>query len=254
MKFYTYYLCDPSSGDPRYVGCTFNPNNRIWLHWCLGVNGGKQKRLYAWKEELKSAGKEMELRIFFESEIEREAREMEKRAIAALSREYDILNSSGIEKCFMGRKGLLIRKDFPAIRKKHTLQEIGDMLGTSRQRVQQIEVEFQKHSEYSSDKSLALIKELIKSFRAIKLSDRLLTFKANYRGYRMGNSESGSKTTNVGVDLGPELFEGFTVACDQRRLGRSTQLRWLVDRLMRGEIPWGPPEPQAREQEAERGT
>ena len=43
-------------------------------------------------------------------------------------------------------------------------------------------------------------------------------------------------------------------ACQARRLTMSVQGSWLIERLLRGEIPWGPPEPQAREQEAERGT
>jgi len=60
-------------------------------------------------------------------------------------------------------------------------------------------------------------------------------------------AEQPNESGYIGVTLTAEQLAQYDEGCKRRDIPKSAQARWLIERLLRGEIPWGPLEPQAQE-------
>ncbi len=87
MKYYVYYLVDPATGSPRYVGSTCKPQYRLAAHRCAAKKG--HKPFHDWFNAVKPI-----LLVKCVVQDKRTALSMEARLAASLRRtKHDIFNS-----------------------------------------------------------------------------------------------------------------------------------------------------------------
>lgn len=83
-----YKLVDPRTGEPKYVGATTDPNNRMNTH----MNQPTNDEMGEWVGELKEEGMKPIMQEIVEVP-EGQIREEESRVLNELGEEYDLLNS-----------------------------------------------------------------------------------------------------------------------------------------------------------------
>lgn len=79
---YVYHICDPISGEVRYVGKSADPEKRLYQHYMSCQN----QPLTDWLNSLRNAGTPAVLRIVFESELWNVAEDHERGWISRLAR------------------------------------------------------------------------------------------------------------------------------------------------------------------------
>lgn len=85
---YVYTLNDPRTGDPKYVGATISPTQRLYQH-----KGGKTSpQISEWVDELQANGGEPELQIVQEVPRKQMPR-VEREVYRELSQNHDLFNN-----------------------------------------------------------------------------------------------------------------------------------------------------------------
>ena len=99
---YVYTLNDPENGEPKYVGATKDPSNRLSGH----LNGATNQDVSKWIAELEKSGKGPNMTLVRVAPLD-ELSNLEKEVIKQLSKEWELFNrSKGGYSPHVGRKGV----------------------------------------------------------------------------------------------------------------------------------------------------
>lgn len=91
MTHYIYALCEPDTGEPRYIGVSVNPVRRLAGHY----EAPATKKLGDWITSLTAPAS---IKILGESEVREDALREESRLIDAFSRSGRLLNTANVHR------------------------------------------------------------------------------------------------------------------------------------------------------------